>query len=68
MATHWTPVAMRPTRSGSQWDMADRAGLIRTKEAELVAVGATYVREEHYGADLGHVVLLDPEGNEFCVA
>lgn len=36
--------------------------------AELAAVGATHVREERNGADLGHVVLLDPEGNEFCVA
>jgi hypothetical protein len=27
------------------------------------------VREETYGGpELGHVVMLDPEGNEFCVA
>ncbi len=26
------------------------------------------VREEHYDGELGHVVMLDPEGNEFCVA
>jgi hypothetical protein len=29
---------------------------------------ATVVREEFYGEVLGHVVMLDPEGNEFCVA
>lgn len=50
------------------WDMADREQLIRAKAAELVAAGATTVREESYGQDLGHVVMLDPEGNEFCVA
>jgi hypothetical protein len=50
------------------WDMAGRAALIRERVAELAAAGATKVREERYEADLGHVVMLDPEGNEFCVA
>lgn len=50
------------------WDLRRRADLIRAKVGELVAAGATAVREELYGDDLGHVVLLDPEGNEFCVA
>lgn len=54
------------------WDWAARAGQIRAKVAELAGRGATVVREEHYrderGAVLGHVVMLDPEGNEFCVA
>ena len=50
------------------WDMAAREGLIRAKVAELVALGASVVREESYGGDLGHIVMLDPEGNEFCVA
>lgn len=55
------------------WDWVKRAGLIRSKVQELVALGATLVREEEY-ADasgrkiLGHVVMLDPEQNEFCVA
>jgi hypothetical protein len=49
-------------------DPAARERLIRTRVAELVARGATAVRDEHYGDALGHVVLLDPEGNEFCVA
>ncbi|MGH3449064.1 MAG: VOC family protein [Nocardioidaceae bacterium] len=48
--------------------MAEREMLIRAKVPELVALGARIVREEHYGDDLGHVVMLDPEGNEFCVA
>jgi hypothetical protein len=45
-----------------------RAEWIRAKAAELVAAGATKVREESYGGPLGHIVMLDPEGNEFCVA
>jgi hypothetical protein len=50
------------------WDMAEREQLIRAKVAELSGLGATRVREESYGAALGHVVMIDPEGNEFCVA
>jgi predicted enzyme related to lactoylglutathione lyase len=50
------------------WDMAERERLIRTKVAQLVGGGGTIVREESYGPHLGHVVMLDPEGNEFCVA
>ena len=50
------------------WDMPARESLIRAKVAELTAVGATPVREEFYGEHLGHVVMLDPEHNEFCVA
>jgi hypothetical protein len=50
------------------WDMELRASLIRDRVPELVAAGATKVREEFYGRVLGHVVMLDPEGNEFCVA
>lgn len=50
------------------WDMAEREVGIRAKVAELLAAGATEVGDEHYGQHLGHVVMLDPEGNEFCVA
>ncbi len=50
------------------WDMAERAELIRGRVEELIAAGATRVREESYDGDLGHVVMHDPEGNEFCVA
>lgn len=49
-------------------DPARRERWVREMVARLVAVGATQVREEHYGDEFGHVVLLDPEGNEFCVA
>jgi len=50
------------------WDMVERAALIRAKVAVLAAAGATVVREEWYDEHLGHVVMFDPEGNEFCVA
>ena len=48
--------------------MAERERLIRLHVPELVAAGASVVAEEMYGDDLGHVVMTDPEGNEFCVA
>ena len=50
------------------WDMAERARLILQKVPELVSAGATVIREEWYDDALGHVVMQDPEGNEFCVA
>ncbi|XVX22120.1 VOC family protein [Actinomycetota bacterium] len=50
------------------WDMAARAELIQQRVPELVAAGAALVREERYDDVLGHVVMLDSEGNEFCVA
>ncbi|MCE9621168.1 MAG: VOC family protein [Actinomycetia bacterium] len=50
------------------WNMVERAALIRAKVAVLASAGGTIVREENYDEDLGHVVMLDPEGNEFCVA
>jgi hypothetical protein len=50
------------------WDLAERAALIRAKSAELVDAGAVVVREDSFGPQLDHIVMLDPEGNEFCVA
>jgi len=50
------------------WEHGRAERLIRAKVTELAAAGASAVREESYGADLGHVVMRDPEGNEFCVA
>lgn len=51
------------------WDMAERGRLIRTKVSELESAGATSVHEERYDENLvDHVVMLDPERNEFCVA
>jgi hypothetical protein len=49
-------------------DQATREQWIRAKVADLVAAGATAVREESYGGEFGHVVMQDPEGSEFCVA
>ena len=54
--------------AGLDVDMDTRARMIRDKAAALVELGATVVREETYGDVLGHVVMLDPEGNELCVA
>ncbi len=50
------------------WDLTARERLVRAKAAELVALGASFVREESYGEQFGHIVMVDPEGNEFCVA
>jgi hypothetical protein len=50
------------------WNPADRERLIRRKVTELVAAGASVTREQTYGEEFGHVVMRDPEGNEFCVA
>jgi Glyoxalase-like domain len=50
------------------WDKTEREQRIRAKVGELLAAGATAVREESYGEQMDHVVMLDPEGNEFCVA
>lgn len=50
------------------WDPAERERLVKAKVAELVAAGATEIRTQRYDDLFGHVVMLDPEGNEFCVA
>lgn len=50
------------------WGRVERERLIRAKVEDLVGAGAVRVREEYYGERLGHVVMLDPEGNELCVA
>jgi glyoxalase superfamily protein len=50
------------------WDPVERERLMRAKAAELVAAGATTVRDQLDGDDLGAIVMLDPEGNEFCIA
>jgi hypothetical protein len=83
MATHWTLGVLRVAEGKTAknrmhidvrvageppWDMAEREELIRAKVAELVAVGATTVREEAYGCHVDDVVMLHPERNEFCVA
>lgn len=50
------------------WDMAEREQMIRAKVVALTAAGAHRIREEVESGVLGHVVMQDPEGNEFCVA
>ncbi len=60
MATKWTI-------GGDAADPAASAERMRLKAASLVELGATQVREDFYGPELGHIVMLDPEGNEFCV-
>jgi hypothetical protein len=50
------------------WDLEHRAQLVRAKVEILTAAGAVVVWEETYGEQLDHVVMLDLEGNEFCVA
>lgn len=53
---------------GQHVEGAVREQLIRARADQLVALGAT-VLEQGIGRDgLDHVVLADPEGNEFCVA
>ncbi|WP_410789755.1 VOC family protein [Kribbella sp. C-35] len=46
---------------------AASADRMRTKAAALVDLGAVQIREDFYGPELGHIVMQDPEGNEFCV-
>jgi hypothetical protein len=54
--------------AGRPVDQTLREQEIRAKVAELVAAGATTVREDAFDGQLDHVVMQDPEGNEFCVA
>jgi hypothetical protein len=42
--------------------------LIRRKVAQLLDAGGTVVCEDYGGAIVDHVVMADPEGNQFCVA
>lgn len=65
MATHWTPGC---DAADPHADPVERERLVRERVATLVEAGAAVDREERHGDVLGHVVVLDPEGNEFCVA
>ncbi|MFP5020073.1 VOC family protein [Pseudonocardia phyllosphaerae] len=44
-----------------------RGERIRAEVLRLTAIGASVVGEHAIGGELDHVVLADPEGNEFCV-
>ncbi len=47
---------------------ADRVAALDAKARELVALGAEVFRRVEPGPlELGHVVMRDPEGNEFCL-
>lgn len=52
---------------GRNVDQVLRLSRIRAKEADLVAHGAHAQREDHVDGHLDHIVMLDPEGNEFCI-
>lgn len=45
-----------------------RMAVLETRADDLVRHGATILqRVEPGGIDVGHIVLADPEGNEFCL-
>jgi hypothetical protein len=53
---------------GGPGDEVLREQRIRDKAAQLVAAGAAVVDEYAFEGVLDHIVMQDPEGNEFCVA
>ncbi|MCL3838107.1 VOC family protein [Aeromicrobium duanguangcaii] len=52
---------------GRRVDPQTRESRIRAKEAELVAAGAVNLTEYLAGDHLDHLVMADPEDNEFCI-
>jgi hypothetical protein len=48
-----------------QWDI--RWGRVTEAVVRLTAAGATVIREDLQAGIPDHVVMADPEGNEFCV-
>jgi hypothetical protein len=46
---------------------AERESRIRAEARRLTAAGASVVSEHLLGGGLDHLVLTDPEGNEFCI-
>ncbi len=51
---------------GSQVPIQERKGQVRSEVERLLQLGAMEQREHEEGADYC-IVMLDPEGNEFCV-
>ncbi|HEX5535271.1 MAG TPA: VOC family protein [Actinomycetales bacterium] len=47
------------------WDIRERR--IRDTVEVLVAAGGSVLTEHEFEGQLDHVVMADPEGNEFCV-
>ncbi len=60
-----TPAGPSPTRGALLCD-SQTVGSASTEVDRLVGLGAVLVREVDDPEDT-YVVLLDPEGNEFCV-
>lgn len=52
---------------GRKVDPRTRERRIQAKEADLLAAGASTLREDRVGGNLDHLVMADPEGNEFCI-
>jgi catechol 2,3-dioxygenase-like lactoylglutathione lyase family enzyme len=52
---------------GRHVDACQRTERIEAKVAELVSAGAVVQSRDTVHDRLDHVVMLDPEGNEFCV-
>jgi Glyoxalase-like domain len=50
---------------GQPWEV--RWPRVTRRVEELVAAGATVIREDMQNGTPDHVVMADPEGNEFCV-
>lgn len=49
-------------------DTAERLQALESESVRLTALGATAVAlYEQSALDAGHIVMLDPEGNEFCL-
>ena len=56
---------MRPAR-GLEGD--ERMAALEAEAERLVALGASRVqRHEPGGVTAGHIIMRDPEGNEFCL-
>jgi hypothetical protein len=54
--------------SGGRHRPADqRSAAILAKVEQLVAAGGSVLRQGDHDGSLDHVVMADPEGNEFCV-
>lgn len=47
------------------WDLRERR--IRDMVERLVTAGGSVLTEQEFEGQLDHVVMADPEGNEFCV-
>ena len=52
---------------GRHVDHGTRTDLVEAAVTRLVAAGATVVARQEALGHLDHVVMTDPEGNEFCV-